>query len=65
MNRRELMEINYTPIYPIGSTPHHDSDYMSLQVAERNAKTLFAVDKLCWALAIVGLAALTAAWWPL
>ncbi|OPZ11089.1 MAG: hypothetical protein BWZ07_02247 [Alphaproteobacteria bacterium ADurb.BinA280] len=44
---------------------HPDSDYMSLQVAENNARTLFAVDQLCWVASVAAIVVIGVLWWPL
>lgn len=44
---------------------HPEAGALSRRFAEHSADLLLDVDNLCWALSIVGLAALTAAWWPL
>lgn len=44
---------------------HPEAGSLSRRFAEHSADLLLDVDNLCWALSIVGLAALTAAWWPL
>lgn len=44
---------------------HEDADYLSAEVARDNRRRLQLVDRLCWALGLVGLCyliAMCAAW---
>lgn len=44
---------------------HPEAGSLSRRFAEHSADMLPDVDNLCWAIAIVFLAALAAMWWPL
>lgn len=44
---------------------HPDSDYMALAVMRDAAHQGRMADLLCWAIALVSLAAMIVIWWPL